>query len=382
MSRSKAVAASLAFACTMCKQSEPASSSPSRQPSGKEGPKPLPEVAPEQLTDEERRRRDPDCQKIIQTKCTRKYGPDYGEAEWGTIDNINRSVFVDATLKLDCFRAYGESGTSDFIPPMGTKCYLGPKNQCVAVDSEKELDEPWEYLRYDWDKPSPWSHFKKFDEHLPHGTHLRIGWNNANDDCEVWLEGYADLDGDEVYSTYIYGRRDSDKARVKDVLVHEDPERRDLGPKFGEEEFDELLFHAPLFLISMFLDECYQEFGETGSSDFIPPMAAKCHLGPQNRCVPVDSEEEADEPWEYVRYDFTKRSPWSKFERDVEKLPQSTHVRLNWSHADGDCAVWVEGYADLDGDDVYSTYIYGQRGRDRNVFRDVRTPEDPAKRDR
>lgn len=385
MSRCAVLGASITLALTACKQSEPASSSPSQpvvEDESEPTPKPAPEAGAQGLTDEERRRQDPDCQRILQTKCTKKYGPEYGEHEWGDISHINTSVFVDATLKLDCFRAYGETGTSDFIPPMGTKCHLGPKNQCVAVDSKAELDEPWEYLRYDWDKPSPWSHFKAFDEHLPHGTHVRIGWNNGNDDCEVWMEGYADLDGDEIYSTYISGQRDSDKATTKDVSEYEDPKKRDLGPEFGEDDFDKLVQTFQLFVLSMFIDECYRDFGETGSSDFIPPMSARCDLGPRNRCVPVDSQAAADEPWKYVRKDFSSKGPWSEFERNVEALPQSTHVRLNWSGADGKCKVWVEGFADLDGDGVYSTYLRSKDGYEESAVSEVRTPENPAKRGR
>ena len=379
MLRSGVLAASIALAA--CKQSDPASSSPS-QPAVEDERQPETVAPTQELTDEERRQRDPDCQKILQTKCTKKYGPAYGEHEWGSIQRINRSVFVDGTLELDCFRAYGETGTSDFIPPMGTKCHLGPKNQCVAVDSKAELDEPWEYLRYDWDKPSPWSHFKDFDERLPHGTHVRIGWNNANNDCEIWMEGYADLDGDEIYSTYISGQRDSDKATTKDVSEYEDPKKRDLGPEFGEDDFDKLVLYFRNFVQSMFLHECYREFGEEGSSEFIPPMSTKCHLGPRNRCVPVDSEAEVDQPWKYVRHDFSDKGPWSDFEDDVESIPQSTHVRLNWSSAGGECKVWVEGFADLDGDGVYSTYVGRKEGRPNSEFLEERTPENPAKRGR
>jgi hypothetical protein len=102
----------------------------------------------------------------------------------------------------------GEAGSASFIPPMSAKCTAGPKRECVRVASEADVDEPWEYALPTKEQDPAWSMVGVDDQYYwdtTASTHIRFSWSNADGKCEVWVEGFADLDGDAFYSTYLTG---------------------------------------------------------------------------------------------------------------------------------------------------------------------------------
>ena len=234
MRRRLALAVSLAVPC--CQQNSdarPATRAPrSGEPSARsEAADPV-----DRFDNTEKRRADPLCsaERLLKVDCYDKYGPEFGEDAWGLLTSIGRDVSARGRVG-DCFKDFGASGLSDFIPPMSAKCYLGPRNRCVPVYPPEKADDPWEYEGLAEDAKSVWNAFPHSHEGDGLSNHVRVGWTNESGQCEGWVEAYADLDNDGFYSTYIRGY--TDDGITRDVQVYENPAKRDWNqPPAGARE--------------------------------------------------------------------------------------------------------------------------------------------------
>ncbi|MFV8749048.1 hypothetical protein ACNOYE_00695 [Nannocystaceae bacterium ST9] len=94
---------------------------------------------------------------------------------------------------------------------------------------------------------------------------------------------------------------------------------------------------------------------EGNSSDFTPSINISCHLGPEHRCIPVSGGGPAGY---YPSEEWTENPIWAAI--GFEKTGPHAFHYLFEAHNDlegyGACTFTVQARADLDGDDILSTY--------------------------
>jgi hypothetical protein len=158
--------------------------------------------------------------------------PEFGEDAWGYVGGLARNLLAVASEVKDCFRSISDSGSSSLIPPMSAKCNEGPARKCERVATAAEITRPWQYALPTAEEDPAWHRVEVEDEYYwdtTASTHIRFSWSNEGGECEVWFEGFADLDGDEFYSTYLIGTYYESDGSLRDSLS-----RRELFPESPE----------------------------------------------------------------------------------------------------------------------------------------------------
>jgi hypothetical protein len=119
---------------------------------------------------------------------------------------------------------------------MSAKCNEGPARKCERVATAAEITRPWQYALPTAEEDPAWHRVEVEDKYYwdtTASTHIQFSWSNDGGQCEVWIEGFADLDGDEFYSTYLIGSYFGADGSLGDglsrrELVPESPENRAL----------------------------------------------------------------------------------------------------------------------------------------------------------
>ena len=99
-----------------------------------------------------------------------------------------------------CMVAGTTSGQSAVLPPFDARCSTGPGRRCKVAEVPVE---PWQYVFPPDD--AAWREWADLGYVPPDGTHFhkQFGWKLDADECLFTVTLYGDLDGDNVYSTYV-----------------------------------------------------------------------------------------------------------------------------------------------------------------------------------
>lgn len=116
--------------------------------------------------------------------------------------NFNEDRDVKGQAKHVCAndgRAKGETG---FVPPLTVKCSAAPGGLCSP--STTPSDAPGSYDAKLWADHPVWRSLG-FAVKEPHAFHYNFLWENETTGfgkCQFTIQAFADLDGDDVWSTY------------------------------------------------------------------------------------------------------------------------------------------------------------------------------------
>ena len=101
---------------------------------------------------------------------------------------------------------------------------------------------------------------------------------------------------------------------------------------------------------------CANDGRARGESGFVPPLTVKCHAAPGGVCTP--SATPSDAPGSYDAKLWTEHPVWRSLGFLV-KEPHAFHYNFIWENSTtgfGKCVFTIQAVADLDGDDVWSTF--------------------------
>lgn len=101
---------------------------------------------------------------------------------------------------------------------------------------------------------------------------------------------------------------------------------------------------------------CANDGRAKGESGFVPPLTVKCSAAPGGMCSP--SATKSDAPGSYDANLWTDHPVWRSLGFSV-KEPHAFHYNFIWENKTtgfGECLFTIQAFADLDDDDVWSTY--------------------------
>lgn len=155
------------------------------------------------------------------------------------------------------------------------------------------------------------------------------------------------------------------------------------GPSAGEEVSPYVDRKGRVVSVVMTMrGDCLADIAPKGQTSFVPPLEAKCHLGPLKQCIRSESPKE---PWEYAFPSAEEEPVWAALVEVAWKKRKDawTHMRVKWEKRGDECFHWIEGLTDTDGDGVYSHVVTGEvtKGNEHVRWLDrTEVPEDPGVR--
>lgn len=125
-------------------------------------------------------------------------------------------------------------------------------------------------------------------------------------------------------------------------------------PEFGRDGIGAARFVRRELLL-MEKEVCFQADGTT---EWIPPLEAKCSWAPGRRCLLVGDGESPRKPWEYSypknRYsEVLRRSLGVKWKELLEDA-SSMHMRASWKSNENECLFVFEAWGDADNDGSFA----------------------------
>ena len=155
------------------------------------------------------------------------------------------------------------------------------------------------------------------------------------------------------------------------------------GPSTGEEVWAYIYRKSAVVAAAFQLrGDCLMDIAPKGQTGFVPPLEAKCHLGPLKQCIRSESPKE---PWEYAFPSAEEEPVWAALVEVAWKKRKDawTHMRVKWEKRGDECFHWIEGLTDTNGDGVYSRVVTGgvTKGSDHvRGIEPIEVPEDPGVR--